>query len=64
MVLSVKEKAVINCQIRAMETSESEPLKTLRKAQMLSKPRMVRLLWDKSGRNLFTGQTVTGVKMA
>jgi len=39
VVLSVKEKAEQRfCQMCVVEMSESEPLKTLRKAQPLSKP--------------------------
>lgn len=55
MVLSVKEKAKQNaCQIYVMEMNESEPLKTLRNAQLLSKPGLVWLPWDKPRGNLFT----------
>jgi hypothetical protein len=39
MVLSVKEKAKMkSCQMSVMEMNASEPPKTLRKAQKLSKP--------------------------
>lgn len=63
MVVSVTEKAERGlCQVSVMETNTSESLIKCRKRREATKTREVSLTWDKSGRNLFTDQTVTGMK--
>jgi hypothetical protein len=47
-----------------METNTSESLIKCRKRRDVIKTRGESLTWDKSGRNLITGQTVTGMKAA
>ena len=47
-----------------METNTSEPLITCRKRKDVIKTRGESLTWDKSGRNLFTDQTVAGMEAA
>jgi len=47
-----------------METNTREPLITCRKRRDVIKTRGESLTWDKSGRNLFTGQMVTGMEAA
>ena len=47
-----------------METNTSEPLIKCRKRKGFIKTRGVSLTWDESGGNLFTGQSVTGMKAA
>ena len=47
-----------------METNTSEPPFKCRKRKDAIKTRRESLAWDKSGRNLFTDQTVTGMKVA
>jgi hypothetical protein len=47
-----------------METNTSEPPFKCRKRRDAIKTRKESLAWDKSGRNLFTDQTVTGMKVA
>ena len=47
-----------------METNTSEPLIKCRKRRNVIKTRGESLTWDKSGGNLFTVQTVAGMKAA
>jgi len=47
-----------------METNTSEPPFKCRKRRDAIKTRRESLAWDKSGRNLITDQTVTGMKVA
>jgi hypothetical protein len=47
-----------------METNPSEPPFKCRKRRDVIKTRRESLAWDKSGRNLITDQTVTGMKVA
>jgi hypothetical protein len=47
-----------------METNPSELLIKCRKRKDAIKTRRVSLAWDKSGGNLITVQTVTGMKAA
>jgi hypothetical protein len=47
-----------------METNTSEPLIKCRKRSDVIKTRGESLTWDKPGGNLFTVQTVTGMKAA
>ena len=47
-----------------METNTSEPPFKCRKRREAIKTRRESLAWDKSGRNLITDQTVTGMKVA
>jgi hypothetical protein len=47
-----------------METNTSEPLIKCRKRRDVIKTRGESLPWDKPGGNLFTVQTVTGMKAA
>jgi hypothetical protein len=47
-----------------METNPSELLIKCRKRRDVIKTRRESLAWDKSGRNLITDQTVTGMKAA
>jgi hypothetical protein len=47
-----------------METNTSESLIKCRKRRDVIKTRGESLTWDKSGRNLNTDQTVTGMKAA
>jgi hypothetical protein len=46
-----------------METNPSEPPFKCRKRRDVIKTRRESLAWDKSGRNLITDQTVTGMKV-
>jgi|GEM_PF-1047487 len=52
------------CQVSVMETNTSESLIKCRKRMDVIKTRGESLTWDKSGRNLITDQTVTGMKAA
>ena len=64
-VVSVTEKAEQRlCQVSVMETNPSELLKKCRKRRDVIKTRRESLAWDKSGRDLITDQTVTGMKAA
>ena len=47
-----------------MEMNTSEPLIKCRKRRDVIKTRGESLTWDESGGNLFTVQTVTGMKAA
>lgn len=47
-----------------METNTSEPLIKCRKRRNVVKTREESLIWDKFGRNLFTDQTASGMKVA
>jgi hypothetical protein len=47
-----------------METNTGEPLIKCRKRRDVIKTRGESLTWDESGGNLFTVQTVTGMKAA
>ena len=47
-----------------METNTNELLIKCRKRRNVIKTRGVSLTWDKFGGNLFTDQTVTGMKAA
>jgi hypothetical protein len=64
VVVSVKEKASKTCQVNAKETNTREPLIKYRKRRNAIKTRGVSLIWEESGRNLSTDQTVTGMKAA
>ena len=65
MVLSVKEKAVLNCQVRVKEMNEQvNHLRKCRKRRDSIKTRGLSLTWDKSGGNLFTDQMMGGIKVA
>ncbi len=65
MVVSVTEKAEPELsQVSVMETNPSELLKKCRKRKDVIKTRRESLAWDKSGRDLITDQTVTGMKAA
>ena len=64
-VVSVTEKAEQRlCQVSVMETNPSELLKKCRKRRDVIKTRRESLAWDKSGRDLITDQTVTGMEAA
>jgi len=52
------------CQIRTVESNANEPLMTCRKRRNDVKTGRESLAWDKSGSNLFTGQTASGIKVA
>ena len=54
MVLSVKEKAVLNCQVCIMEMNEQmNHLRKCRKRRDSIKTKGLSLTWDKSRENLF-----------
>jgi hypothetical protein len=63
-VVSVQEKARRTRQVRVKETSGSEPLMTCRKRWDDVKTGRVLLAQEKPGRNLFTGQAASGIKVA
>ncbi len=63
-VVSVQEKARRTRQVRVKETSGSEPLMTCRKGRDGVKTGRELLAQDKPGRNLFTGQAASGIKVA
>jgi hypothetical protein len=52
------------CQVRAEETSASEPLMTCRKRRDDVKTRGESLTWDKSEGHLSTAQSASGMKAA
>lgn len=52
------------CQIRTVESNANEPLMTCRKRRNDVKTGRESLARDKSGSNLFTGQTASGIKVA
>jgi hypothetical protein len=51
-------------QIRTMKTNANEPLLTCRKRRDDVETRGESLTWDKSGGNLFTARTASGMKAA
>ena len=53
-----------SCQVRAEETSASEPLMTCRKRRDDVRTRRKSLIWDKSGGYLLTAQSASGTKAA
>ena len=61
---SVQEKARRTRQVRVKETSGSEPLMTCRNCRDGVKTGRVLLAQEKPGRNLFTGQAASGIKVA
>ena len=63
-VVSVQEKARRTRQVRVKETSGSEPLMTCRKGRDDVKTGRKLLAQEKPGRNLFTGQAASGMKVA
>jgi hypothetical protein len=64
-VVSVSAKGKARpCQVRAKETSASEPLMNCRKRRNDVKTRGLSLLWDKSERHLHTVQTASGTEAA
>ena len=63
-VVSVQEKARRTRQVRVKETSGSEPLMTCRNCRDGVKTGRVLLAQEKPGRNLFTGQAASGMKVA
>jgi hypothetical protein len=62
--VSVQEKARRTRQVRVKETSGSEPLMTCRKVWDDVKTGRELLAQEKPGRNLFTGQAASGMKVA
>ena len=65
MVLSVREKVVINCQVSVKEVNEHmNRLRKCRKRRDSIKTGGKSLIRDKSGGNLFTDQAVGGIKAA
>ena len=63
-VVSVQGKARRTRQVRVKETSGSEPLMTCRKGRDDVKTGRELLAQEKPGRNLFTGQAASGMKVA
>ncbi len=63
-MVSVTEKAHKMCQVRTGKANVSEPLLTCRKRIDDIETRVQLLLWDESGGCLFTGQMVSGMKVA
>ena len=63
-VVSVQGKARRTRQVRVKETSGSEPLMTCRKGRDDVKTGKELLAQEKPGRNLFTGQAASGMKVA
>ena len=63
-MVSVAEKAHEMRQVRTGKANVSEPLLTCRKRIDDIETRVQLLPWDKSGGCLFTGQMVSGVKVA
>jgi len=63
-VVSVQEKARRTRQVRVKETSGSEPLMTCRKGMDDVKTGRELLAQEKPGRNLFTVQAASGIKVA
>lgn len=63
-VLSVREKAVRKLSDRSYGDERKRTIEDASKCSDVIKTKVGRQSWDKSGRNLVTGQTVTGVKMA
>ena len=53
-----------HCQVRTVESNESEPLMTCRKFQEVVKTGVYPVLREESGGNLFTAQMATGIKAA
>ena len=53
-----------HCQVRTVESNESEPLMKCRKYQDDVKTRVYRASWEESGRHLFTAQMASGIKAA
>lgn len=64
MVVSDKEKSQQMGQVGVWETNASELLKNASRASRDVKTMSVGKSWDKSDRNLFTGQMTSGVKVA
>jgi hypothetical protein len=64
VVVSVTEKAHKMCQVRTGKANVSEPLLTCRKRSDDIETGVQLLPWDKSGGCLFTGQMVSGIKVA
>ena len=63
-VVSVQGKARRTRQVRVKDTSGSEPLMTCRKGRDDVKTGRELLAQEKPGRNLFTGQAASGMKVA
>lgn len=63
-MVSVTEKAHKMCQVRTGKANVSEPLLTCRKRIDDIETRVQLLPWDESGGCLFTGQVVSGMKVA
>lgn len=63
VVLSAIGKGQTIGQVRAMKLNESEELTKRRYDKVQSKPEVLSGHWDKSGRNLVTGQTAVGVEV-
>ena len=64
-VVSVSAKGKARpCQVRAKETSASEPLMNCRKRRNDVKTRGQSLLWEESERRLHTVQTTSGIEVA
>jgi len=63
-VVSVTEKAHKMCQVRTGKANVSEPLLTCRKRIDDIETGVQLLPWDRSGGCLFTGQMVSGMKVA
>ena len=64
MVVSDREKFQRMGQVGIWETNESELLMNASRASRDVKTMSVGKSWDKSDRDLFTGQTASGVKVA
>lgn len=64
MVLNVKEKAVRKLSDKSYRDERKRTIEDAPKCSDVIKTKEGRQPWDKSGGNLLTGQTVTGVKMA
>ena len=64
MVVSDEEKFQRMGQVGIWETNESELLMNASRASRDVKTMSVGKSWDKSDRDLFTGQTASGVKVA
>ena len=53
-----------HCQVRTVESNESEPLMKCRKFQEVVKIGVYSVLREECGRNLFTAHMATGIKAA
>ena len=64
MVVSVKEKASLRCQVWIKKMSASEPRQTCRNVKDDIKTSVGSRCWDELGRYLFTVRAVSGIYVA